>query len=89
MMTGSVLTMKEAAHVLFGQNDDNARKRAIALLKRNNVDLIKNGRNHLVRRDVLQKSFWGRCGRGCVAPLLKTQLTTYQGAVLPLRLKYC
>ena len=68
MMTGSVLTMKEAAHVLFGQNDDNARKRAIALLKRNNVDLIKNGRNHLVRRDVLQKAF-GIDAEGAVLPL--------------------
>ena len=64
---GSVLTMKEAANVLFGENDDNARKRAIALLKRNNVDLIKNGRNHLVRRDVLRKAF-GVDADGSVTP---------------------
>lgn len=57
MEPGYLLTMTEAARVLFGQGDDNARKRAIALLKRNNVQLIKNGRNHLVRRDVLQKAF--------------------------------
>jgi len=67
-MYGSVLTMKEAAHVLFGTSDDNARKRAIALLKRNNVDLIKNGRTHLVRRDVLQKAF-GIGKEGEVTPL--------------------
>lgn len=59
---GSLLTMKQAARVLFGESNDNARKRAIALLKRNDVDLIKNGRSHLVRRDVLQKTFGVNAG---------------------------
>lgn len=57
MMTGSLLTMKEAAHVLFGKDDEAARKRATYLLKNQNVKTIKNGRQTLVSRDVLVKAF--------------------------------
>ena len=57
MEPGNLLTMTEAARVLFGQGDDNARRRALNLLKKNNVQLIRNGRHNLVRRDLLQKTF--------------------------------
>tara|TARA_A100001515_G_scaffold62393_1_gene49206 strand:- start:1507 stop:1758 length:252 start_codon:yes stop_codon:yes gene_type:complete len=57
MEPGYLLTMTEAARVLFGQGDDNARRRALNLLKKNNVQLIRNGRHNLVRRDLLQKTF--------------------------------
>lgn len=70
---GSLLTMKQAARVLFGESNDNARKRAIALLKRNDVDLIKNGRSHLVRRDVLQK----RLGSMRVQTITPNCVTTF------------
>ncbi len=56
-MAGSLLTMTEAAQALFGQNDDNARKRALYFLRKNDIKLIKSGRTCLVRRDVLEKYF--------------------------------
>jgi hypothetical protein len=49
--------MTEAAQVLFGQNDDNARKRALYLFKNHNIPLFKSDRKFFVRRDVLQKYF--------------------------------
>ena len=56
-MAGSLLTMKETAQELFGESDANARKRALYLLKKNDIKLIKSGRYILCRRDVLQKHF--------------------------------
>ena len=56
-MPGSLLSMTEAAQVLFGKNDDNARKRALYLFKNHNIPLFKSDRKFFVRRDVLQKYF--------------------------------
>jgi len=70
-MPGSLLTMKEAAQALFGESDRAAKQRAIYLLKKQNVKTINNGRQMLVRRDVLQRVFG----------------IDYEGEVIPLQLK--
>ena len=56
-MTKALLTMKETAEMLFGENDDNARRRAIHLLQSQNIDTITTGQKRLVRRDVLNEHF--------------------------------
>ena len=56
-MPGSLLSMTEAAQVLFGENDNNARKRALYLCRNHNIPLFKADRKVFVRRDVLQKYF--------------------------------
>lgn len=56
-MTKALLTMKETAEMLFGENDDNARRRAIHLLQSQNIDTITTGQKRLVRRDVLDQHF--------------------------------
>ena len=56
-MTKALLTMKETAEMLFGESDDNARRRAIHLLQSQNIDTITTGQKRLVRRDVLDQHF--------------------------------
>ncbi len=70
-MKATVLTMREAGAVLFGESSERARKRAIYLLKTQKIKTIQNGAQTLVRRDVLQKEFG----------------IDYQGEVTPLDLK--
>ena len=56
-MQGHLLTMAEAGEVLFGDNTERGRKRAAYLIKTQNIKTIKNGRQTLVRRDILDKAF--------------------------------
>ncbi len=56
-MTKALLTMKETAEMLFGENDDNARRRAIHLLQSQKISTITTGQKRLVRRDVLNEHF--------------------------------
>jgi hypothetical protein len=67
-MKATVLTMREAGAVLFGESSEKARKRAAYLLKTQGIKTIKNGKQTLVRRDVLQKEF-GIDYQGKVTPL--------------------
>ena len=56
-MTKALLTMKETAEMLFGENDDNARRRAIHLLQSQKISTITTGQKRLVRRDVLNEHY--------------------------------
>lgn len=58
-MQGHLLTMAEAGEVLFGDYSDRNRRRATYLIKTQKIKTIKNGRQTLVRRDILDKVFFG------------------------------
>ena len=58
-MQGHLLTMAEAGEVLFGDNTERGRRRAAYLIKSQKIKTIKNGRQTLVRRDILNKVFFG------------------------------
>jgi hypothetical protein len=73
-MTKALLTMKETAEMLFGENDDNARRRAIHLLQSQKIATITTGQKRLVRRDVLDKHF-GIDGQRSKSP---SDLDSYQ-----------
>jgi len=67
MMTGSLLSIREAAVVLFGKDDRTSYKRALRLIKKNKVQTVKNGRSILVSAEVLDRAF-GTKKEGAVSP---------------------
>tara|TARA_X000001382_G_C3044972_1_gene139130 strand:- start:36 stop:275 length:240 start_codon:yes stop_codon:yes gene_type:complete len=70
-MSGSLLSLKEAAQALFGESNRAASARVRRLLEKQKLKTIKDGGKIYVSRDVLQRAFG----------------IDYEGEVIPLQLK--